>query len=159
HRGASGQWVRFGAFVIDLVSLMVLSIPLTVIAFLASGADLMNPATSALYAPWQLGLGVLLWGLYWGVPESLWSCSLGKWLLGLRVRAAVGADPPGPARIAVRTLCFYVLVNLGTIGGLPFLWGLDNAPPEEQMARSLYSSLVYYPLLALSIGLILCTMR
>jgi uncharacterized RDD family membrane protein YckC len=159
QQAASGQGVRFGAFVIDYFVLMLISLPIAVAMFIIDGADLMDPRSTSAYMPWQLLFGVVLWAVCWCAPESVWGCSLGKWLLGLRVRTAAGTDAPGAAQLALRTLCFYVLANLGSIFSLPLMWGLGDAPPEEQLLRSMLFTVVFYPSLALGIGLIVCTMR
>jgi eukaryotic-like serine/threonine-protein kinase len=50
--------------------------------------------------------------VYFGVPEGLWGCALGKWLLRVRVTRRDDNRPPGLARSLLRTAVFCGLLNL-----------------------------------------------
>jgi hypothetical protein len=149
---AAGLGVRFGAFLIDYLILSAASFVIVLTMFAMYGW--MSKAS-----PWQMLLGVGLWTMLFLVPESIWGCSLGKWVLGLRVRKAGRRQRAGVGRIVLRTLVFYLLVNLGGLAAMPLLWGFDTLPNEAQMVRSVMFVLLFYPLTAAGIGLVLCTMR
>jgi uncharacterized RDD family membrane protein YckC len=154
---AAGLGVRFSAFLVDYHLLMAAGWCGGMALILATGHDLMDPQSAVKLTPWQLGLSVLLWTLCFGLPEAIWCGSLGKWLLDLRVRKA-GGGRPGPGRIALRTLLFYVLASLGTLGTLPFLAGWEGLKADEQVMRSMFF-VAFYPLEALGIALLVSTMR
>ena len=61
--------------------------------------------------------------------------------------------------IALRTLIFFILINLGTLAAVPLFWDADDLSSEAQISRGLLLLGVFYPLSALGIGLVLCTMR
>jgi uncharacterized RDD family membrane protein YckC len=113
--------------------------------------------------PIQL-IGLLLPLLYYAVPEAYWGCSLGKRWLGLRVVRSVGVDSPGLWRSLLRTSVFLGLMSLRTLPGLVLLF-LGKLNPEDQRLetqfwlRVLLAGLTSYVLMALGIGLVVCTMR
>jgi eukaryotic-like serine/threonine-protein kinase len=156
-QAATGLGVRFGAFLIDYFVLMAGGFLIALGMFLATG-QLMRK-TESHYTAGQMGLGGLMWLLYFGVPECLWGCSLGKWLLRLRVCNASQSTRAAPWRILLRTLLLYVLANLGGIAAIPIMWGADDLPPDQQMGRVAIFLIVFYPLLGVGIGLLVCTMR
>jgi uncharacterized RDD family membrane protein YckC len=156
---AAGLGFRFGAFLIDYLVLMVVGSPIALLTTVATGRKLWDPQSSIESAPLQSGLGALLWVLYFGVLEGLWGCALGKWSLGLRIQVALGSDRPGFRQIALRTLLFYLLANLGSLAALPLYWGISELPPAQQAIRSLLYLLVFFPLEAAGIGVLLSTMR
>ena len=65
----------------------------------------------------ELSLSLLVLLLYFGLPEALFGCSVGKWLLRLRVRQAQGGDRPTLLQAFVRTLVFWLLLEGMTKGG------------------------------------------
>jgi eukaryotic-like serine/threonine-protein kinase len=154
---AAGLGVRFGAFLIDYLVLMAIGLVLTLGLFVVHGEGLIEG--KGTHTPLQMLLGLLSWLLYFGVPESIWGCSVGKWTLSLRVRNAARKRRASGGRILVRTLCLYTLVNLGTLAALPLFWGLDSQPNDVQMVRMMLFFLIFYPLTAVGIGSIFITMR
>src|SRR5262249_61609235 len=52
---------------------------------------------------------------YFGILEGVWGASLGKRLLGLRVRTVVGGAAPGVARATARATVMYVLLKWGSV--------------------------------------------
>jgi hypothetical protein len=160
---AGGPGVRFGAFLIDLLILMALGMLWWGAFTLATGRDLVQtrPKADLRYTLWQNLVGVAIWVLYFGVPEGLWGCTVGKRLLCLRVCTVTGSDPPGLGRALLRLGVYYVLYNLGGLILLPpflFLGRLD-APSREQQMLALLLLLAFFPLEILGIGLLLSTMR
>jgi hypothetical protein len=61
----------------------------------------------AAYLGSTIGLSV-----YFTVAEGIWGCSLGKWLLGLRVHPPKGNSPPGLVTALWRTLAFMAITRL-----------------------------------------------
>jgi eukaryotic-like serine/threonine-protein kinase len=154
---APPQGLRFGAFLIDYFTLVTINLAIGMVIWVTQGIELGNPRTSV--NPWQLGLGMLLWALWWGLSESMWSCSLGKWLLGLRVRNKAGTARAAPSQIALRLLVFYVLANLGSLPFYSFVVVQEQLTPQEHLTLTLLLGLLFYPLEAVGIALIVCTMR
>ncbi len=107
-RGSLGT--RFGAFVIDFIVLMPAWILLAVIETWIHPGD------------WPLFLLPEL--IYYAATEYFWGCSVGKWVLRLRVRDACGG-PPSLRRIALRTATFlFLMYGLGLVGD--FLFDREN---------------------------------
>jgi hypothetical protein len=155
----AGPGIRFGAILIDFLVLGALLAVATFALFAGSDRELFNPRASARESLAHTVLFAACWLLYWGVCESVWGCSLGKGLLGLRVRTATGSDRPRPRRIVVRTLVFYVLANLGGLLTVPLFWGTDALSHQEIFARAVLYDLLAPPALVVGVGLLLCTMR
>jgi eukaryotic-like serine/threonine-protein kinase len=151
----AGLGVRFGAYLIDALILQIAGFVVALGVLLASGRDLTD--TRANF--WHFGLGVVPWILLFLVPETIWGCSVGKWALGLRVRLAARRHRAGLGRIALRTLVFYMLVNLGALAVMPILLGAQDLSGEVQTWRAMVFIALFYPLEALGIGLIFVTMR
>ena len=59
----------------------------------------------------------------------------------------------------MRLLSFYVLVNLGSIPLIVLGTVLEDTPSPERLTMTLVMGLAWYPLTALGIGLLVCTMR
>jgi uncharacterized RDD family membrane protein YckC len=154
---AAGLGVRFGAFLIDYLLLMGIGLVIALGMFVVLGEGMVAGKTT--HTPMHMVFGLLSWVLLFGVPESIWGCSLGKWALSLRVRNAARNRRAAPGRILVRTLCFYALANLGSLAAMPLLWGLDTMPSDVQLIRSMLFLALFYPLTALGIGMIFITMR
>jgi eukaryotic-like serine/threonine-protein kinase len=71
-----------------------------------SGPDLVIPELMLSY------LAILASDLlYFAVPEHLWGCTPGKYLLGLRVRTVGRNDRPGLLRSLLRTFLFFLCKN------------------------------------------------
>ena len=158
-----GLGVRFGAFVLDYIVLMLFGLPLFFLTVAATGGG--NPWDAHIhpvrFVVQQLA-SVLLWGTYFGVCEVLWGCTPGKRWLGLRVYQARAVERPGAAAVALRTLLFFFLLNLGSfaLSTLFLFVSVDPSDPhpERQVALALLT-LAFYPIEALGIGLLVCTMR
>ena len=111
-----GLGIRFGAFVVDYVGLMLLGLPLFFLTVAATGGgDPWDAHIRPVRFVVQQLAGVLLWGAYFGVCEALWGCTPGKRWLGLRVYRARAVERPGAAAVALRTFLFFFLLNLGSI--------------------------------------------
>ena len=151
--------LRFGAFLIDYFILLAIGTGMGLFWWYQFGDEMLHPQTANRHAIWQTFVGMLLWALYFVAPESIWGCSFGKWLLGLRVRTAVGSVRPDVGKIALRLLVFYVLVNLGSLGLLALMWLQSDMTSEAKVVLSIFMGLAFYPLEALGLGLIFCTMR
>ncbi len=156
-----GLGVRFGTFLIDYFFMMLLSLPLFFLTVaLTGGGSPWDPHIHAGRLLVQTLAGLLIWGLYFGGCEALWGCTPGKRWLGLRVYRATGGERPGAAAVALRTSLFFLLLNLGTLAlqvlMLSVQW--DPSNPEQQIRVGLIT-LAFYPLEALGIALLLCTMR
>jgi hypothetical protein len=162
HSPLANFGLRFGAFALDYLILFAvgfLMLPLQV----AMGWDPTEPL--AAYE-WSAHLiGTVVWLLYFSVSEGIWNRSLGKWLLGLRVRDASTGGDARFGRIFLRTLVSYLLPNAGAIITV-ILFPLFKFPPH----LSSQDALPYIgPLILLSfiqigglvggIVLLLCTMR
>ena len=104
-------------------------------------------------------MSVPLWACYWLVPECLWGCSIGKWLLRLRVCTMTDRDPPRLGSALLRLVVFYLLFNLGALALLLWQPGWQVSPSPEQEKFALVLGLMFWPLWILGIGLILSTMR
>jgi hypothetical protein len=161
-----GLGLRFGAYLIDSGVLFGISAVIGGIVQSRAASD----------APLDLGgmsiaqnitvqiLGILSWFLYF-LPECFVGCSVGKGLLGLRVRRATSDDPPGPWCGLLRLVIFYLLLHLGPLIVLGIMIAM---PPFEHMSREeMTRALGTIWLLAglqmfwipVGIGLICCSMR
>jgi len=159
-----GLGIRFGAFLIDYVVLIVLCIPLMLLSVaLKGGASLWEPHQNPEVQLLQLVGGLLVWLLYFGGCETAWGCTPGKRWLGLRVYRAKSAERPGVAAVALRTCVFYVLMALGGIvfQAVALSGVVDPADPrpEQQIRLGLLALVTFYPLEAVGIVSVLCTMR
>jgi uncharacterized RDD family membrane protein YckC len=156
---AARPGVRFGAFVLDYILLMPLGFAVGLLLYRLTGEELMDQEASFKLGPWQTLCSVLVWVLYFGLPESVAGWSLGKWLLGLRLRTATGSDKPTAGWVLLRVLVFYVLQHMGLFVFVPIMWIRAREPTRAEFLLVPLLALSYYPLWALGIGLVLCTMR
>jgi hypothetical protein len=158
--------VRFLAFLIDW---LLLSIAGTILMLLFAPSRGDAPTTILFDDFRQVSvIEWVYWGIwvaYFGFLEGLWGASLGKALLGLRVRAARGTLPAKPRRVLLRTFLFCVLLDLHDFFHLFFqvvLWSRELTA-EEFIANHPWlfwvPMLLYYPMFALGIALILLPMR
>jgi eukaryotic-like serine/threonine-protein kinase len=159
-----GLGVRFGAFLIDYAVLMVLGFPVFwLIVAMTGGISPWDPQLRMDRQLFHLLAGILLWALYFGGCESLWSCTVGKRLLNLRICKAKGGERPGVAAVALRDGLFYFLLNLGTFAFAALLLSgivdASNPAPYQQIRMAWFILATFYPLATLGIVLILCTMR
>src|SRR5262249_42328868 len=97
--------------------------------------------------------------LYFALMEGLWGASLGKRLLGLRVRKVSSpSSRPGLARTLPRTALFEGLLDLGLLAWVA-LW-LLYAPPRasdaewEQAAPFTYLLASLLPLVGMVVGIV-----
>ncbi len=139
---------RMGAFVVDYAVILAvgfLLMPLEV----ALGWD---PTNQTAAYDWRVSIfRAGIWLLYFSVTEGLWSRSLGKWLLDLRVRDAVtGGDPPFK-RVVARTLVFYFLPHLGGIVAA-ILFPMFEIPSQMMPREMLAHFWVITALACLSLG-------
>jgi hypothetical protein len=105
-----GMGIRLGAYVLDLLVLVPLN---SVGTFLAILTGLMVAGQVAGGLPYLAGLllGSAPFLLYFAILEGIGGCSLGKWLLGLRVCGREGGEAPGPGRAFLRAFLVYGLYN------------------------------------------------
>src|SRR5439155_1010803 len=102
--------------------------------------------------------------IYFALPEWLWGCTPGKYLLRLRVRTAEGEDRPGWARAVARTLAFYLLYDLGPVlATMGVVWTV-RGPGEATTPGRVFASVlavITLPVLAwaLGVGLLALPMR
>src|SRR5262249_41793534 len=68
--------------------------------------------------------------MYFGLLEGIWGLSLGKLLLGIRVRDARGSRPPGLLRGLVRSFVFVLLLGIGSLADVKIL--MQNAPASHE---------------------------
>jgi hypothetical protein len=109
-------------------------------------------------------IGMMFFFLYF-LPECFIGCSLGKGLLGLRVRRTTSDDPPGLWHGMLRTAVFVLLFNVGALVVL----GVSLAMPpfeslsKEEQAHALLPMMLLGMLpvfwVPVAIGLICSTMR
>ncbi|HMF18618.1 MAG TPA: protein kinase [Gemmataceae bacterium] len=104
----AGLGLRFGAFVVDLALLLLVSVSVqTVLTALFASSLQVRLLGRAV------DLCVFL--LYFTILEHVWGCSLGKGMLGLRVCTTRWIDPPGWPAAFVRTAIFCCLIPLGAL--------------------------------------------
>jgi hypothetical protein len=159
---------RFAAYLVDHVLLTGFGALLGILGSMAFGAAteasegmvVMRSAPARL-----LQLITYLIFLVYFLPECFFGCSLGKLLLGLRVRRNTSDDPPGLWRGLLRTGIFLILYHLGAIVVLGVTFAL---PPLETLSKEEQTrALLPVMLLGLlatfwtpvGIGIICCTMR
>ena len=96
--------LRVGAFLVDalLVSLLEAGLSLVMARLGTRGLAALSQAVAVNS----------LWIGYFALLEGRWGASAGKWLLRLRVRGAVGPDPPGVRRSLARVLALFAIVYL-----------------------------------------------
>jgi hypothetical protein len=111
---AAGWGLRFGAFVIDWLTLQALY-ALAAVIFIWQTGDRFFPLWIPVLAKPTAYLA------YFGVLEGIWGFSLGKLLLGIRVRDTRGSGPPGLIRGLLRSLVFLLLWEAGTLANLKIL--------------------------------------
>src|SRR5262249_6521565 len=104
----AGRGLRFAAVMLDIIVLKLLS---SIIGVTLSG----GVPQLAAWAWTQLSLEAGLAISYFGSLEGVWGGSLGKRLLGLRVRTVVGGAAPGVARATARAAVMYVLLKWGSV--------------------------------------------
>lgn len=102
-----GLGLRFAAYLIDSIVFIVFNIVVMNIAQVRANSDVIT--TSMLIAH-VVELSLVF--LYFTLTEGLWGCTLGKWLLRLRVCPAENCDTPGIVRAGLRALVYVGLVNL-----------------------------------------------
>jgi uncharacterized RDD family membrane protein YckC len=158
-----GLGVRYGAYLIDNVFLMfLLQTTWLTQAWIRGTLDRIGEPT--LENQFWLQLMVLVgWLVYFGVPEAIWSCSLGKRFLGLRVVKSASVEPPGLLQILVRTVLFTLLLHADFFA-IYFLirYGVIDPrakTPQVQMSQGVLILGVVYSLLAAGFALMVCTMR
>jgi hypothetical protein len=104
----AGIGLRFAAYLLDALAILVLESILMI-----PTTELVREPVAQLWLASLRKIPVLL--AYFGLLEGLWGWSLGKRLLGLRVRRASGTAVPGIPRALLRTLVFYLLLNTGSL--------------------------------------------
>ena len=94
-----------GAYVLDRIALVFLTVPAELVRLWATGAT--EGRIDVFELRW---LSALLLVAYFAVGEGAFGATLGKWLLGLRVSRPGQTGPPGVWRALVRTVVFHALV-------------------------------------------------
>jgi hypothetical protein len=161
-----GLGLRFGAYLVDygVMSgiITLIGVVGSIGAISATSDSLVVVNTSRQHAI-QL-IGMLLYFLYF-LPECFLGCSIGKGLLGLRVRRTTSDDPPGLWRGLLRNAVFVLLFNLGAlvVMGVSLAMPPFESLPKEEQARALFPAMLLglLPLvwMPVAIGLICSTMR
>jgi eukaryotic-like serine/threonine-protein kinase len=156
---AAGRSMRFASFLVDLVLLKLIGF-VFFLGILATGQISIDTDPVAVHkqAMRQFAAKTALWLAYFVVSESLWACSLGKWLLRLRVVVVPGFDRPGWWRVLLRFSVFYVLISLQEVAFVPWTGSFDYRTREgqEQLRKV---SLTLQPLAILGYFVLLSTMR
>jgi hypothetical protein len=124
----AGLGLRLGAYILDVI---VLFVPYT-----AFGLILTSSTLSDVGQAWALlGIDLLLDVSYFTILEGLWGATLGKRLLGLRVRTGLRGGAPGVPRALLRALVFYCVLNWGSSAALaykqPYLTNLEGPNRQE----------------------------
>lgn len=102
--------------------------------------------------------------LYFGLFESLWSCTPGKYLFRLRVRTVTTQDRPSVGRGLLRAIVFFLTVDGGQIIGAVLLGlvlglaGRAGAPPAVSTGLVL-AAVVIQATVVLGYALVLLPMR
>jgi uncharacterized RDD family membrane protein YckC len=138
--------LRFGAYLLDGLVLLLINAALA----LAQGGT--------VYRPPFVGL------LYFALLEGLWGATLGKWLVGLRVRRV---HPPGARaglpRAVLRATAFCGLIELGTWTRVlaHALAPISDLSDWEEMVLQhfLYNSVLPLAGLAVGVATLLAPMR
>jgi serine/threonine protein kinase len=120
HVSRSTLGVRFAAYLVDYVVMMVLATICLVVLTAVWDVQWMDPENLSPLNPSHF-VGEFLPVLYFGLLEGLWGASLGKALLRLRVQSARGTSAAGLWRSCLRSLVFVILSELGTVVGI-VLW-------------------------------------
>jgi uncharacterized RDD family membrane protein YckC len=158
-----GLGIRCGAYFIDYAILFILGLPL-MLKVMAEAFHASPQRYLTLEHQWPaLVMGISSWLLYFGGCDALWGCTLGKFLLGLRVATPRAGERPRLLAVASRTVQFCVLLNLGTtcLWLLLLAYALDPDPehPAHQMFWGLLVNAVFYPAEVIGVLLMCCTMR
>lgn len=152
--------VRTTAYLLDMVLVML---PLAVLAQLVV-PPLLGPHSVALERLVMFLVNLTLLLLYFGGTEAIWGCTLGKYLLRLRVRTFQSGDRPEPWRAVLRAACFFLI--LGSAGRvyailLPLFQGSEQVTSDvgTLASRLVFGllSLTVPPILLTGVGLALIT--
>jgi hypothetical protein len=156
-----GLGVRFGAYWIDH---FILGIALTPISFWVvwQVGDLSTLQGVSVETA-NLAINLLGFLLYFGLPESLWGCSLAKLALGFRVVKASEPESPELWRSVLRASVYWTGMQVYALT----LWllhvvGLAASPQltQETVQMSIAAATCCtLPLTVVGPALVLCTMR
>jgi hypothetical protein len=157
--------IRFGAYLIDLCLLALIGMVVTILLLVFGWTTVFTDPTSSI--GWSMQVLYFLPSLLcFAIPEGLWGVSLGKYFLRLRVGRVDSNDPPGLSRACLRTLCFYVLRNVGDLAALLIVTFAAQLPAhptprdvQEHLSVFVWSGVAQWLGWFLGIGLVLCTMR
>jgi uncharacterized RDD family membrane protein YckC len=141
HLSIGGLGVRFAAFLLDYFLLILVAYLLGLALITYVPDRVMDPVAD--YRPAYLLLYTGPWVAYFTLSEALAGCSLGKWLLQLRV-STHGGDRPGLVAVLVRTLVLCGLLNLGNLVAMVLVqihWP-SGAPLQQIQADSQLVGLV-----------------
>jgi hypothetical protein len=117
----SGLGMRLGAYVCDyFLTGTVFMLGMYALDLGLGSEAFVYPYVQVEAYPAGVALSLLLWIIYFGIPEGLWGQSLGKLLLGLRVRRTHIDEPPGIPRAVGRALLTGVAPELLTM--LAIFW-------------------------------------
>jgi uncharacterized RDD family membrane protein YckC len=153
---------RFAAFAIDYGLLYCIGLALGLLILAVTGGSVFDAHPPPGRVLVQFAAGILVWLLYFGGCEAIWSCTPGKRWLRLRVASANVGQRPRIAAVVLRTALCYVLLNLGILASSMLMaagLGQPTDDPEQQILESLLLVGTIYPLEAVGIILLLCTMR
>jgi tRNA A-37 threonylcarbamoyl transferase component Bud32 len=164
---------RAGAYAVDLVAFgpFAFLLHLTAAWFVTGPLRLLAPAVADWFGPLgtessltSLLLTVMAGTLYFGIPESIWGCTPGKWLLRLRVRDATGGDRPSLLRAMLRAAVFFLIVEGTVEAGTGVLHGLGVTNPRFATSTGMLIGVAGLGVMLpgswlLGLGLIASTMR
>jgi hypothetical protein len=162
----SALGIRFGAYLIDYVLVTIVAgVVNTSYHWLSTGSFFAVPRqtidTDLLV--FTTVINAATWCLYFILFEWLWSCTLGKRWLRLRVARAQIGEPPGLIALVVRTGILYFLTSLFSLTQLLFaVVGAKTGlllHPDWSVWYTLGMACTIYTVGPLGIVLILCTMR
>jgi uncharacterized RDD family membrane protein YckC len=109
----AGFWQRAGAFLIDWLIVVVISVPVVVLAF-GAGYFSLEPATRAWDLVTMLVLGAAVIG-FWRTCGA----TPGKLAMNIRIVDAKTGELPSTGRLVVRLACYFVSAAVLYLG---FFW-------------------------------------
>jgi uncharacterized RDD family membrane protein YckC len=129
--------LRLGAYLIDsaLFFLLALVADVDFLSQLTADAETAGQWAFALSTSFALASAI-----YFAVLEGTWGCSLGKWLVRLRVCTRQGSVAPGIPRALLRSVICFAFVDLAST--VLTLLTIDTSGADTFDARSLLAVLL-----------------
>jgi hypothetical protein len=147
---------RFAAYIID--SFVLVCLELTLLSVLVSLLGLPKATVRVMgVAIFDMFLSLAVYFAWFGLPEKVWGCSVGKYLFRMRVRGVRSDDRPTWSESLLRTAFFWLLKDgpFRLLNGLVLHYLLDRTTLPFTIL------LIVLPELAriAGVGLIASTMR